>query len=110
MFGIDVLRRPEADRRVGLRVDVDEQRRVAGLGDARGDVDGGRGLADAALLVRDRVDGAHRRQGTARRSDPGDVRARTARLSLDVEAREWPFAGHSRPRAGIASGVVPTFE
>ena len=49
----------EADGGVALRVDVDEQRLVAGLGDAGGDVDGGGGLADPALLVRDGVDGAH---------------------------------------------------
>jgi hypothetical protein len=54
------LGRPQPDRRVGLRVDVDEQRRVAGLRDAGGDVDRGGRLADAALLVRDRVHGAHR--------------------------------------------------
>ena len=49
----------EADRGVALRVGVDQQRLVARLGDAGGDVDGRGGLADAALLVRDRVDGAH---------------------------------------------------
>ena len=47
MLGDGVLRQAEADGRVALRVDVDEQRLVAGLGDAGGEVDGGGGLADA---------------------------------------------------------------
>ena len=37
--------RPSADGRVALRIDVDQQRLVAGLGDAGGHVDGGGGLA-----------------------------------------------------------------
>ena len=50
----------EPRRRVRLRVEVDDEAALAGLGETRGEVDGGRGLADAALLVRDRVDpGGH---------------------------------------------------
>ena len=49
----------QRDGRVALRVEVDEQRLGAGRGDAGGDVDRGRRLADSALLVRDRVDDAH---------------------------------------------------
>ena len=37
---------------VRLRVEVDEQRPLTGLREARCEVDRGRGLADAALLVR----------------------------------------------------------
>ena len=59
----------EPDGRVGLRIDVDEQRLVARLGDAGGDVDGGRRLPDAALLVRDRVDAAHQVKTLAARGD-----------------------------------------
>ena len=55
-----VARDAEPDGRVALRVDVDDQRLVAGRRDAGGDVDGGGGLPDPALLVRDRVDGGHR--------------------------------------------------
>jgi len=55
------LRQAEADRRVRLRVDVDEDRRVPRLGDAGGHVHGRRRLADAALLIRDRVDRPHAR-------------------------------------------------
>ena len=54
-----VARQPEPGGRVALRVRVDEQRLVAGLGDAGRHVDGGGGLAHPALLVRDRVNGAH---------------------------------------------------
>ena len=39
--------------------DVEQQRLVAGLRDARGEVDGSRGLADAPLLIRDGVNGPH---------------------------------------------------
>jgi hypothetical protein len=46
----------EARRRVRLRVEVDEQAPFARLGEARGEVDGGRRLADAALLIRNRDD------------------------------------------------------
>ena len=43
-------------------VDVDQQRRVAGLRDAGGDVDGGGGLPHPALLIGDGVDRAHGRR------------------------------------------------
>ena len=49
----------EPGRRIRLRVQVDDERRLAGLGQARSEVDGRRRLADAALLVRDRVDARH---------------------------------------------------
>ena len=50
----------EARGRVRLGVEVDEQAALAGLREAGGEVDGGRRLADAALLVRDCVDpGGH---------------------------------------------------
>ena len=51
----------ETRRRVRLRVEIDEQAPLARLREARGEVDGGRRLADAALLVRNGDDpGAHR--------------------------------------------------
>ena len=46
----------EARGRVRLRVEVDDERPLARLGKAGGQVDGARRLADAALLVRERVD------------------------------------------------------
>ena len=46
----------EADRERALRVEVDEEHPAAVLGERRAEVDGGRGLADAALLVRHRDD------------------------------------------------------
>ena len=42
--------------RVRLRVEVDDERALAGLREAGGEVDRGRRLADAALLVREGVD------------------------------------------------------
>ncbi len=49
----------EGDRRVALRIEIDEERLRAGGSDAGSDVDRRRCLADAALLIGDRVDGAH---------------------------------------------------
>ena len=49
----------EARRQVGLRVEVDEEDALVGEGEGGGEVDGGGGLADAALLVRDCDDLAH---------------------------------------------------
>ena len=46
----------ERGRGVALRVEVDDQHPLPELGQRGGDVDGGRGLADAALLVRDHDD------------------------------------------------------
>ena len=44
----------ERGRGVALRVEVDDEHPGAGPGQRCGEVDGGRRLADAALLVRDR--------------------------------------------------------
>ena len=55
-----VLGKPKCNRGVALRVEVDEQGRVAGVGDRRAEVDRGGGLAHPALLVGDCENGAHR--------------------------------------------------
>ena len=61
---------PEPRGRIRLRVEVDQEHALAGLREARADVDRRRRLADAALLVRDCVDpGGHvgkPREGAAR--------------------------------------------
>jgi hypothetical protein len=49
----------EGDGGVALGIEVDQQGLGARGGDAGGDVDRGRRLADAALLIRDRVDDTH---------------------------------------------------
>ena len=49
----------DAARRVALGVAVDEERPLFGGGEAGGEIDGGRRLSDAALLVRDRDDAGH---------------------------------------------------
>ena len=51
----------EPGGRVGLRVEIDDERAGARLGEAGGEVHGGRRLADAALLVGEREDAAHAR-------------------------------------------------
>ena len=43
----------DAAREVGLRVEIDEEDALLGHGEGGREVDGGRGLADAALLVGD---------------------------------------------------------
>ena len=54
-----VARVADAARRVALRIEVDEQHAVPARRDRRGEVDRRRGLADAALLVRDSDDPGH---------------------------------------------------
>ena len=52
----------ERRRRVSLRVEVDDQNPRSGTGECRREVDGGRRLSDAALLVRDRQHASRRGQ------------------------------------------------
>ena len=112
LLGSRSLASPSADRGVALRVDVDEQRVVAGLRDAGRDVDGGRRLADPALLVGDRVDGAHGLPKVPRerrkRSFGLGVRRRSARSCPRLSR-----AGACAPcpaRRGKRSGVGPTLQ
>ena len=49
----------ETGGRIRLRIEVDHERALAGLREAGGEVDGSRRLADAALLIRERVDPGH---------------------------------------------------
>ena len=57
--GVHLLVGAQGDGRVALRVEVDEQGLLAVAGRAGGEVDRGGRLADAALLIRHRVDQAH---------------------------------------------------
>ena len=50
------LRHAEPGRGIALRVEVDHQGRLADGGERGAEVDGGRGFADAALLVGDNKD------------------------------------------------------
>ena len=52
---------PKPRGRVRLRIEVDHERALAGLGQAGGEVDGGRRFPDTAFLVRNGVDAAHGR-------------------------------------------------
>ena len=73
---------------VALRVDVDEQHVVAALGDAGGEVDRGRGLAGAALLVEDGDRRARAvRRTRRRRAPPCGSRARRSSGASPVENR-----------------------
>ena len=93
----------EAGGGVGLRIEVDQQHRRARLGDAGGHVDRGGGLADAALLVRERVDaGAHAGPMVATRADasgPSRAGAETAPASASQLVRRTTSAAARRPRA-----------
>jgi len=64
---------PEPGRRVGLRVEVDDERTLAGLRKAGGKIDGGRRLTDAALLVRESVDPGHPTVIVAAAPDTADI-------------------------------------
>jgi hypothetical protein len=59
-----VARDAEGRPGVALRVDVDEERAALAGGERGGEVHGGRGLPDAALLVRDGDDARHGLPGT----------------------------------------------
>jgi hypothetical protein len=54
-----VLADADAAGRVALRVAIDEECALLRDGEAGGEVDGGRGLTDSALLVGDRDDSGH---------------------------------------------------
>ena len=73
----------EPGRGVALRIEVDDQRPQAHLGQAGTGVDGGGGLADAALLI---GDGDHTGQLAEPRAGPPG--RRSSSHSLAVEHRE----------------------
>ncbi len=49
----------EAGRCIRLRIEIDHKRALAGLSETRSEIDRGRRLPDAALLVRQGVDASH---------------------------------------------------
>src|SRR4029453_12905079 len=55
-----VLRKTKCNRCVALRVEVDQERAIAGVRDAGAEVDRGGGLAHPALLICNCENGAHR--------------------------------------------------
>ena len=60
----------EAGRGVALRVEIDDQHVLADGGERRAEIDRGRGLADAALLVGEREHARSRVIGSMGRSWP----------------------------------------
>ena len=94
----------EAGGGVGLRIEVDQQHRRARLGDARGHVDRGRGLADAALLIGKRVDARDvmRSDGSDReRTLPGHAGPPREPLRRRLRACRPPPASGHRPATGL---------
>ena len=95
----------EADRERALRVEVDQQHLAPVLGQRRTEVDGGRGLADATLLVGHRDDAGravlvqrHRGSGSADAScTPSGPPARAPRPGQARTARP----ATSRPALGL---------
>ena len=87
----------EPGRRIRLRVEVHDESALAGLGQTRREVDRGRRLSDAALLIRDRVDAS----GHALESSVG--LGRRPRGYASGRFRAIPG------RLGNRSGVGPSF-
>ena len=97
---LHVLRHAERDRGVALRVQVDQQGAATGLRDTRGEVDRGRGLPHAALLVRHCIDRRH-----SLRSDDTGGSGRNRRPGRGSRTIAWFGTEPSSPaRDGIGSG------
>src|SRR5260370_5736745 len=47
------------NRRIGLWIEINQQRTLAAMRERRGQIDRRRGLTDAAFLIRNRDDGSH---------------------------------------------------
>ena len=93
------LGKAEAAGGVGLGVEVDEQDGLAAFGERRGQVDGGGGLADAALLVGDGNDGGGHGKGFSAR--PAWTRGGENTLAGErVQQKEKGVARMLRPRGG----------
>src|SRR3990172_4189406 len=82
----------EPGGRVRLRVEVDDERPLAGAGKAGGEVDGGRRLAHSPLLVCHREDASGHADNPRRRSG----RYRSAERALPGDARAAWEPGRSR--------------
>ena len=97
---------------VRLRVEIDDERPLAGLGQAGGEIDGGRGLADPALLVRDCVDPSGHpnilsspADGPAPTSGERPLARDARRGAGSPAASARPFG--RRPAPGCSSGAPP---
>ena len=93
----------EPGRGVALRVEVDDQRALAELGQAGADVDRRRGLADAALLVGDGDDAGERdarRRRSAATSTSGGRRSAGAGWPREGSSRDGLFGRARADRSG----------
>ena len=103
---LGIILESECPRRVGLRVGIDEERRTLGDGQCCGETDGGRRLADAALLIDDGDDLSH---APTFRSDPSGSHRGSAnfrdpikRLLLQCFGREDSNSGEAESSSGKA--------
>ena len=96
---------PDAAGQVALRVDVDQQHRSIGQREGRREIDGGRGLSDASLLIGDGKDLSHRRlwRGSADRSPGSPTRIDWAPRT--VKARKRPKRRLDRRLRSVPRGT-----
>ena len=92
----------ERDRRVALRVEVDEQHLPPVARRAGGEVDGGGGLPHPALLIRDRVDGSHPRSSVETPEAAADRVPAKLRVSRETVRGRAERALPSPSRRGAA--------
>ena len=92
--------KPQPARCIGLRIEVDQQHPGAAVREACGEVDRRRGLPDAALLIRDRVD-----HGCARCDAAVSGRVAPARPPREPRRRRRTLAQrHEMRRRAPANG------
>ena len=96
---------PETGRRVRLRVEIDEEAALSRLGKARGEVDRGGRLADAALLVRDRVDPG--RHGVTVPAGPDASGSERGALAMVPGLRHEPLLAGSQVAERRAAAASP---
>src|SRR5207245_8185658 len=100
----------EARGGIGLRIEVDDERALSRLGETGSEVDRGRRLADAALLVGKRVHPAGHTATLARRADVswrGQAFAESRRASVPACAGRAGRVATRRARTRAAPRRVP---
>ena len=98
----------EAGRGVPLWIEVDDEHPVAEIGEGRSEVDGGRGLADPALLVRHREDAGERPASRGHHRGEGRPRCRSRRCALRHVGRAQEPAPGMRPFTTLTSTLPAT--
>src|SRR5262249_17835282 len=96
------------NRRVCLRIQIDQQRSFAAVCDRRRQIDCRRRLADAALLIRNRDDGSHPFLPPI--ACPSGTRLARPELRRDAPATRFPYIGaacRKPPRPRLTLGPIP---